>query len=147
MSEGTRPITPSIIEIRRLLAIADRDLQQAQFDNLHLDTRFSLAYNAVLQLATVILRLHGVRVRKPAFHRQTFVELAKQLGLHQQEMVASFERARRKRNIVAYEQPGAVSASELADLVAQAGEFRSWVQQELDKRMRTRDGPVSDAMA
>ena len=144
MSEGTRPVTPSIIEIRRLLAIADRDLRQAQFDNLHLDTRFSLAYNAALQLATVIVRLHGVRVRKPAFHRQTFVELAELLDAHQQEMVASFERARRKRNIVAYEQPGAVSASELADLVEQVSQFRSWVQQEFDKRMRTSDGPASD---
>ena len=88
MSEGTRPVDPSRIEIARLLAIAVRDLRQAQFEDLHLDTRFSLAYNAALQLATVTLRLHGIRVRKAAFHQRTFAELAKHMDPAYQNMAA-----------------------------------------------------------
>ncbi|MEN6369415.1 MAG: hypothetical protein ABFD77_06915 [Thermotogota bacterium] len=48
MNDSSRPITPSAIEIGRLLAIADRDLSQAAIASLHLDTRFALAYNAAL---------------------------------------------------------------------------------------------------
>ena len=57
MSEETRRIRTARAEIERLLAIADRDLDQAGLPEIHLDTRYALAYNAALQLATVILRL------------------------------------------------------------------------------------------
>jgi len=67
MNEGTRPIRTSEAEIERLLGIAERDLDQARLPEIHLDTRYTLAYNAALQLATIVLRLDGTRIRKQAF--------------------------------------------------------------------------------
>jgi len=141
MSAGIRSVQPSRAEIARLLAIAVRDLDQAQFKNLHLDTRFALAYNAALQLATVILRLHGIRVRKTAFHQRTFSELSHHVDPEFQNLAAYFDRARRKRNIIAYEQSGAVSESEVADLLKQVKQFRTWVEHEVEKRM-PESGPL-----
>jgi uncharacterized protein (UPF0332 family) len=139
VNDGLRSVHPSRTEITRLLAIAARDLNQARFENLHLDTRFSLAYNAALQLATVTLRLHGIRVRKTAFHQRTFSELGNYVDSECQDMAAYFDRARRKRNIVAYEQSGAVSEREVSDLVQQVERFRTWVEHEIEKRMPDSD--------
>lgn len=93
MNDSSRPITPSAIEIGKLLAITDRDLSQAAIDNLHLDTRFALAYNAALQLATVVLRLHGTRIRKTGFHERTFQALEPHLPPSMRTFADYFDRA------------------------------------------------------
>ena len=147
MSERTRPVSPSTIEIERLLAIAERDLSQAQLTKLHLDTRFSLAYNAALQLATVILRLHGIRVRKTRFHQQTFAELGKCLDEVQRNIAEYFDRSRRKRNMAAYEQVSVVSESEVIDLITQVIEFGEWVVQEVGGRMPHEKQPARSVVS
>ena len=48
-------------EIQRLLAVADRDLKDANITGLSVDRRFATAYAAALQLATVVLRASGYR--------------------------------------------------------------------------------------
>jgi uncharacterized protein (UPF0332 family) len=131
VSDSTRGVRTSPVEIARLLAIADRDLDQASQEVLHLDTRFALAYNAALQLATVVLRLDGVRVRKDAFHARTFAELKERLPEDRRSVAEYFDRARRKRNTAAYEQANVVSAGELNDLIEQVERFRQWVEQAL----------------
>jgi len=128
MTDGTRRIQSSQIEVSRLMGIANRDLEQAQLEVLHSDTRFSLAYNAALQLATVALRLEGVRVRKDAFHARTFAELKERLPKDKAHIADYFDRARRKRHAAAYEQVNVVSSSELDDLVEQVKQFREWVE-------------------
>jgi uncharacterized protein (UPF0332 family) len=133
VSDSTRGVRTSPVEIARLLAIADRDLDQASQEVLHLDTRFALAYNAALQLATVVLRLDGVRVRKDAFHARTFAELKERLPEDRRSVAEYFDRARRKRNTAAYEQANVVSAGELNDLIEQVERFREWVEQVLCK--------------
>ena len=127
MRDPTRRVAPSQIELGRLLAIADRDLSQAKTSDLHSDTGFSLAYNAALQLATIVLRLHGVRVRKTAFHARTFAELKARLPEDHHDAADFFDRARRKRNKAAYEQVNVVSESEVKDLIKQTHSFREWV--------------------
>jgi uncharacterized protein (UPF0332 family) len=134
MNEPTRPIPPSGIEIERLLAVAERDLNQAQLSALHSDTRFALAYNAGLQLSTVILRLRGIRVRSAGFHQQTFIALSKFLDEERQMIAGYFDRARRKRNTAAYEQIGVVSEGEVIDLIEQVSQFREWVIQEVENQ-------------
>lgn len=133
MTDATRPVRPSGTEIQRLLEIAERDLAQAQLPSLHLDTRFALAYNAGLQLATAVLRLHGIRVRSAAFHRQTFVELRTQLPVDKQNLADFLDRARRKRNTAAYEQVNVVSEAEVNDLISQIQAFNTWVAEEVTK--------------
>ncbi len=48
-------------EIENLLAIARRDIKDSKVENLSLDRRFACAYNAVLQLATIILYCNGYK--------------------------------------------------------------------------------------
>ena len=134
MSNSTRPAAPSSTEIKRLLAIAERDLGQARMANLHPDTRFSLAYNAALQLATVILRLHGLRIRKVGFHQHTFAELRTRLPVDMQVFGDYFDRARRKRNAVFYDQVNVVSKGEVSDLIQQVETFQAWVTSEAKRR-------------
>lgn len=134
MSNSTRPAVPSSTEIKRLLAIAERDLGQAQMGNLHPDTRFSLAYNAALQLATAILRLHGLRIRKVGFHQHTFAELRTRLPAEIQAFSDYFDRARRKRNAAFYDQVNVVSEGEVNDLIQQVETFQAWVTSEAKRR-------------
>ncbi len=133
MSDATRPVVPSGIEVERLLGIAERDLGQARVKVLHLDTRYALAYNAALQLATVVLRLHGIRVRKQAFHARTFAELKDRLPEDQRHFAEYFDRARRKRNIAAYEQVNVASEAEVDDLIERMSTFRAWVKRQVEK--------------
>ena len=133
MNDATRPIATSRIEVEQLLRIAERDLGQAATEALHLDTRYALAYNAALQLATVVLRLHGVRVRKQAFHARTFAELKDRLPEDQRPVAEYFDRARRKRNIAAYQQADVVSETEVDDLIERASAFRDWVGERVEQ--------------
>jgi len=128
----TREVPLSPKEIRTLLELADRDLHQARLLDLHPDTRYALAYNAGLQLATAALRLHGVRIRKARFHARTFAELKPRLPEEMQSFADYFDRARRKRHTVTYDRAGAVSEGEVDDLIKQVTAFREWVLAEVE---------------
>lgn len=145
MNEPTRPAPLSRDEVAQLLAIAERDLGQAGIVELHLDTRYSLAYNAALQLATVVLRLHGVRVRREGFHRSTFAELEPRLPDSVRSFADYFDRARRKRHAAGYERVGVVSEGEADDLIRQVELFQAWVIEEVD-RLRDRTKAQSQDM-
>ncbi len=132
MTDVARPVPPSSDEIKQLLAIAERDLGQARIDGLHLDTRFSVAYNAALQLATAVLRLHGVRIRKAGFHQQTFAELKTRLPAGMRNVAEYFDRARRMRNAAAYDRVNVVSEGDVDDLIRQVEIFRLWVVREVE---------------
>ena len=132
MTDATRLVSPSPAEIKHLLAIAERDIGQARIDTLHLDTRFSLAYNAALQLATAVLRSHGIRIREARFHQQTFAELQTRLPTEMQGFAEYFDRARRKRNAAAYDRVSVVSERDVDDLIRQVEIFRPWVVGEVE---------------
>lgn len=61
-------VAASAADIRALLGIIERNLDEAQGSLKYADTRFALAYSAVLTAATVVLRAHGVRVRRERHH-------------------------------------------------------------------------------
>ena len=48
-------------EIENLIAIVNRDIEDAKVENLSADRKFACAYNAVLQLATVLLYCSGYK--------------------------------------------------------------------------------------
>jgi uncharacterized protein (UPF0332 family) len=130
MNDTTRSVPPSRVEIGQLLAIAERDLEQSRMLSLHLDTRYSVAYNAALQLATAFLHLHGVRIRKTRFHQHTFAELRTRLPENMRGFADYFDRVRRKRNIATYDQANVISAGEVTDLIQQVEVFQAWVVEE-----------------
>jgi hypothetical protein len=121
-------------EILNLLRLADRDLEQAQVPGLYPDGRFSFAYNAALQLATAYLRLHHLRIGSVGRHARTFQELQQRIPFDMRHYPQSFERARRRRHTLVYDQVGAVSEHEVQDLLGQVKTFRAWLCAEIEQR-------------
>ncbi|MCK4393165.1 hypothetical protein KAX17_09700 [Candidatus Bipolaricaulota bacterium] len=119
----------SVEEIHALLRIAERDLQQAEVPGLYPDGRFGFAYNAALQLATVTLRLHQVRIGASSRHVRTFEELQRILPEEKCGFALEFEHARRKRHALMYDQAGTVSESEARNLIIRVSEYRDWLRE------------------
>lgn len=118
-------------EIARLLAIADRDIQQSQTPGLGPEWRFDIAYNAALQLATAALASAGYQAERQNKHTRTLECLAFVADIDQ-DTVAFLDRCRRKRHSAVYDQVGAVSDHEAAEMLAAAvrlrGQIESWLR-------------------
>jgi hypothetical protein len=65
----------SAAEVAGLRTIVDRNLEEARGPLKYPDTRFWLAYQAVLAAATIVIRAHGARVRRERQHERTFAAL------------------------------------------------------------------------
>lgn len=115
-------------EIRALFRVVERDLEQAEVPGLYPDGKYTFVYNAALQLATIVLRLKGLRVGAPGHHRETFHVVEPLVPEAMQSIVAEFEHARRKRNTVMYDQAGTISEHEVNDLRQAVKEFATWVR-------------------
>ena len=118
-------------EIVALLAIIDRDLANARLAGLADDWKFSIAYNAALQAATVALSAAGYRAARDQHHYRTIQSLALTIGWPAGK-VDRFDRLRKKRNIVGYETAGVVSARESREMYELAAGLRddvlTWVK-------------------
>ena len=123
-------------EIANLLRLVRRDLAQADIRSLYPDGRFAFAYNAALQLATIFLRLQQIRIGAQSHHARTFRELKRLLPPEQRRFALDFERARRKRNTLMYEQAGAISDREVQELIAEVKEFHGWLLREISTRFK-----------
>jgi hypothetical protein len=127
---------PSRDEILSLLAIADRDIAQSQVRGLAPEWSFDIAYNAMLQCATAALAASGHRAERQNKHMRTIETLAFTVGLSEAE-VAYPDACRRKHHTAVYEQVGAVSGAEAAELVRVAKTLRqrasAWLRSEHPK--------------
>ncbi len=63
-------------ELDELRALVDRDLKDAVITQLSADRRFAVAYNAVLQLAKMVLACEGYRASSKSGHHATTLEAA-----------------------------------------------------------------------
>jgi hypothetical protein len=127
--------TTSRSELDELRAVVDRDLKDAAISQLSTDRRFAVAYNAVQQLAKMVLACAGYRVSssKGGHHATTFEATGLILGPTHQVLIDYFDTCRQKRNQVNYDHAGLTSDNEAAELVERANEFRSlieaWIEQ------------------
>jgi len=113
-------------EIRDLLAIVDRDVQNAQLEELSADWRMAIAYNAALQTAVAALAAAGFRAEKAAQHYRVLQSLEHTIGLDI-GIIDQLEVFRKKRNISNYDRPGAVSETEANEMLALAKHIRDAV--------------------
>lgn len=67
-------------EIRDLLAIVERDLQDTREEAISADWRFGIAYNAALKLCTILLHAEGYRPEHASAHYRTLASLPLILG-------------------------------------------------------------------
>ncbi len=126
------PTSPA--EVAGLQTIVDRNLDEARGPLKYPDTRFWLAYQAVLTAATIVIRAHGARVRRERQHERTFAALRQLAISGVSDRAPYYDDCRRKRNVAEYDVAGGVSDTEATALLREAerlvGAVRDWVRRE-----------------
>src|SRR5579864_7280973 len=95
-AQKVKPHKTSRQEIENLRDVVERDLQDAEIEALSADRRFATAYNAVLQLAKMVIACAGYRVAGVGHHLTTFEALEIAMGPSVSALVAYFDTCRRK---------------------------------------------------
>ena len=102
-----------------------------QGQGLSPDWKMNIAYNAALQAATAALAACGFRVAREAHHFRVIRSLQHTVGIDD-ALIIQFEQFRKQRNIISYEQAGAVSEREADEMMELAREIRDrivwWLQ-------------------
>lgn len=127
-----RPHKTKPREITDLLQIVERDLKDAKEPHISSDWRFGIAYNAALKLCTILLYAKGYRSEKTLQHYRTIQALPLILGDRRKGDAQYLDVCRSKRNIVEYDQIGAVSEQDADELIDFCQEMKedvlSWLQ-------------------
>jgi hypothetical protein len=112
-----RAHTTSREEVRNLLAIVERDLQDAQ-GGISPDWRFGIAYNAAFKLCTILLYAEGYRPERTLQHYRTIQCLPIILGEERKDDAEYLDACRSKRNRVEYDYVGGASEDDAEELLA-----------------------------
>ena len=114
---------PSRIEFEGLLNSARNRLQDAEHEDLNLESRFDLAYNAAHALALAALRWHGYR----ADSRYVVSQCLKHTVDLPNEQWRVLDEAHRKRNLAEYERDVDVAPALVDAIVRVAREVEARV--------------------
>lgn len=111
-------------EIARLLAAARRSLKDARLVGISAESKFDLAYKAVMQCALAALMANGFRpsTTEPGHHATVIQSLPKTIGLPNERMIV-LDQLRKKRNLSDY--TGEDVSSEEADACLRAADALS----------------------
>lgn len=124
-----RPHETKAQEVGDLFRVVERDMRDSGLMALSADRRFMTSYNAVLQLATIVLRAAGFRSTGVGHHWITFQALPHVMGEELQGLADYFNGCRAKRNTADYDAAGEISDGEVAELYNEAVLFRNTVVQ------------------
>jgi uncharacterized protein (UPF0332 family) len=122
-------------EINRSMGIAHRDLNHSKrILSESLDWAYSIAYNAVLQACRAYMFQQGYRPASAESHKATLAFMQFVVDTQLKETVDYFDRVRKKRHRVIYDEVGLVSEKEAQQLIQKAGEFIAWVDTKLKNK-------------
>ena len=110
-----KPHQPTKKQLAAIFSVVDRDLDDAR-QSLSADGRFNIAYNAVLQLCTIVLLAEGWKADKLNAHHRTISALPLILGPEHQDDADYLDACRSKRNGLEYDAAGRVSVAEAREL-------------------------------
>lgn len=127
-AQRIKPHRTSRQELDDLRDVVERDLRDAAVTALSDDRRFATAYNAVVQLATMVVACAGYRVAGVGHHHTTLEALELAMGSSVSSLTAYFDTCRRKRNQVDYDRTNAATETEAEELIRKAEEFRDQVE-------------------
>jgi len=116
-------------EISDLLNLVERDLKDALIKEISADRRFSITYNAVLQLAILILYCNGYKPKGSGHHFVTLQSIKEILGKEYYSLIEYFDSCRVKRNILDYDRAGEISENEVEELIEEAMKFKEMVKE------------------
>lgn len=112
-------------EIHNLFKLVDRDIKDAEIKQLSTDRRFATAYNAALQLATIVAHAAGYRVKGGTGHHwTTILSFPNFMGKAQKMRADYFNACRAKRNVTDYDRAGEISDFELKELLKEVVDFK-----------------------
>lgn len=126
-NDWLRPHVTDKFEIANLLAIVDRDMEDAAADGISDDWKFGIAYNAALKLATIMLYASGFKPEKNLAHYRTLLAIEFTIGVHRKDDAAYLDACRIKRNVVEYDNIGGASHAEAIELLDFVKELRQEV--------------------
>jgi len=124
-------------EIQDILRVVDRDVKDAEVTEISIDLRFTTAYQAALQLATIVLAASGFRTIGSGHHWVTFKMLPELMGSETQSLAEYFDLCRGKRNLSDYDRAGEISEHEAKELLKEAKKFRGAILNWLKTRHPT----------
>ena len=90
-------------ELDKLRAVIARDFADASLNGVSADRRFATAYNAALQAAKMGIACAGYRVVGAGHHRISFEVVKLAMGKAADPYSDYFDRCRRKRNVIDYD--------------------------------------------
>jgi hypothetical protein len=123
-----REYRTSAQEVEGILALVVRDLADASRKEISTDWRYNIAYNAGLQLATVVLYAAGYRSgRGESKHYRVIQALPLVMGRQFSLKRDYLDNCRRKTNISEYDAVGTISVKEAEDLLRAVKEFKAEV--------------------
>ncbi len=126
---ATRKVHKHQTSKQKFRAIVARDLQDAAIPALSEDRRFVTAYNAALQTAKMAIACAGYRVGAvPGHHALTFEAASLALGSQAKTLLDYFEGCRRKRNVIDYTGVRIATATEAAEVLLHAKQFKKMVE-------------------
>ena len=120
---------PSRNEIEQHFKIVLRDLKDAKFPALSSDRKFATAYNAALQLATIVLRVRGYRTNpsKAGHHRICIQVLPLIMGRKYMAFADFLDTCRLKRHACEYTSVDQISDQDATQLIEKTESFHNEV--------------------
>jgi len=118
-------ISKSLEIARRDLSLAERILQE------DLDWCFSITYNAVFQACRAYMFSLGYRPATSQAHKAAFEFVELTIEDPHKEIIAYFDRARKKRHRTLYDEVGLVTRTEAEELLQMAKDFITEIEQRL----------------
>lgn len=104
-----KPHTSSPQEIKDLLDKVDRDIAEAAKEEITLDWRLAIAYNACLGCATIALRASGYRMPGGAGQHYRTIQSLRFTINPDSDIIISLEAISKKRATVSYDAAGTVT--------------------------------------
>jgi uncharacterized protein (UPF0332 family) len=120
-------------ELDKLRAVIARDFADASLDGVSADRRFATAYNAAPQAAKMAIACAGYRVVGAGHHRISFDVVKLATGKAADPYSDYFDRCRRKRNVIDYDDAFVATETEAKEIVTTAKEFVQVVEQWIAK--------------
>jgi hypothetical protein len=121
-------VAPDKAQLARLLAAAQRNIEDAQLEGLSPENRFDAAYKAIMQAAMVALNANGYRTltSKPGHHQTALQTLPQTVELPQAKVIL-LDALRKQRNLADYS-GDLVSDAAVAQCLASAKELLAHVK-------------------
>lgn len=111
--------TPTSRDISAKFGVAERNLKDASVKDISDDTRFRLAYEAMLVVAQALLLAEGYRTGSQGSHYYAIESLEYTLG-EKRKAINLLQTMAKKRHVCQYDVEGSVSPEEVAVMLKEA---------------------------